>query len=181
MSAPLNAKAKDAVDRVTDYLHSCNIRVPSFDFTTTWEERIGGSHVTSEGKVIQFNMGRYPTDFLRNWFAMHEMGHVLWSCHQPLRSKAFREAFGAPEPRNYNAIHLSESWKTPASFKLSWHPGPHRPKGEPSWYGARAGGEERFCELIGLMYAHGDFSKEPPSDLADLWDTCWTHGLSRMT
>lgn len=177
----MKVMAKDAVDRAVDYLRACRIRVPSFNLTTDWERRLGGSHVTWEGKAIQLNMGCYPTNFLRNWFAMHEMGHVLWACHHPLRSKSFRAAFGEPFPEDYDAIWLSESWKTPASFKLSWYTGPHRPKGEPSCYGARAGGEERFCELIALMYAHGDFSKQPPPDLADLWDTCWTHGLAKMT
>jgi hypothetical protein len=41
--------------------------------------------------------------------------------------------------------------------------------------------EERFCELIGLMYANGNFSKDPPADLVELWDTCWSAGLVRMT
>jgi hypothetical protein len=51
---------------------------------------------------------------------------------------------------------------------------------QPSWYGTRVGGQERFCELIGLILAHRDFTQSPPQDLAKLWDTCWHHGLSRM-
>ena len=94
-----------------------------------------------------------------------------------------RAAFGEQPPPDYLSVHGREAWKTTLALNLnlSGRPGPHRPEGEPSWYGARAGGEERFCELIGLMWAQGDFSDPPPDDLADLWDCCWTHGLARMT
>lgn len=110
-----------------------------------------------------------------------ELGHLLWHLHRPLRWKRFREAFGEPRPRDYDSLAREEGWKTAVSWKLSTLSGPHRPKGQPSWYGARAGGEECFCELIGLMYANGDFAKAPPADLADLWNCCWNHGLARMT
>ncbi len=175
--------AKKAVRDAVAYLKSCDIRVPDFKLTAHLPEkgRIGGSYVTGFGGELHLNMGRYPTSFIRNWFAMHEIGHVLWATHRPLRWKCFREAFGEPQPGNYDAIHKSESWKTAGTHLFSWASGPHRPKGQPSWYGARAGGEERFCELIGLMYAHGDFAQPPPGDLAKLWDCCWEHGLSRMT
>ncbi|MES2658857.1 MAG: hypothetical protein V4689_09575 [Verrucomicrobiota bacterium] len=181
MSARSKNLAKAAVDRAVEYLRCCEIRVPAFTLTTEWEQRVGGSHVTTQGRAVQLNMGRYPGGFIRDWFAMHELGHVLWACHRPDRSKVFRRAFGEPFPDDYDQVHLQESWKTPLSWKLSWLPGPHRPEGEPSWYGARAGGEERFCELIGLMYAHGDFSTPPPPDLSELWGICWKHGLSTMT
>jgi hypothetical protein len=178
-------KAREAVRCAASYLRSCGIRLPRFRLTTEWASlmSVGGSHVHWSGRSYHLNMGRYPTTFLRHWFAMHELGHLLWLRHDPLRRKGFRTAFGDPLPPDYDSLHRRESWKTPLALQLYLprRPGPHRPAGEPSWYGARAGGEERFCELIGLMYAHGDFSKEPPDDLADLWDCCWEHGLSRMT
>jgi hypothetical protein len=178
-----DATSKKAVRDALAYLKSCGIRIPSFKLTAQPPEKgpIGGSFVTEFGGELQLNMGRYPTPFTRNWFAMHEIGHLLWAAHRPLRWKDFREAFGDPQPANYEEIYKSESWKTAATHLLSRHSGPYRPKGQPSWYGARAGGEERFCELIGLMYAHGNFSKCPPRDLASLWECCWEHGLSRMT
>ena len=43
-----------------------------------------------------------------------------------------------------------------------------------------AGGEERFCELIALMHAHGGFARQPPRDLDGLWRICWDEGLARM-
>ena len=177
--------AIDAVRRAASYLRSRGIRVPRFRLTTEWDWKhpLGGSFVILDGRVRQLNMGRYPTEFLRRWFAMHELGHLLWAAHQPLRRKRFRSAFGEPLPPDYDCIHGREAWKTTLALNLNLplRPGHHRPEGEPSWYGARAGGEERFCELIGLMWAQGDFSDSPPADLEDLWDCCWTHGLARMT
>jgi hypothetical protein len=178
-----DATSKKAVRDALAYLKSCGIRIPSFKLTAQPPEKgpIGGSFVTGFGGELQLNMGRYPTAFLRNWFAMHELGHILWAAHRPLRWKRFREEFGEPRPRNYEEIHPRESWKTAGSMRLSWLPGLNRPEGQPSYYGARGGGEERFCELIGLMYANGDFSDAPPFDLTELWECCWEHGLSRMT
>jgi hypothetical protein len=174
-------KAAAAVQRATDYLTECGIHVPAFALTTEWTQRLGGSYVSTQGKAARLNMGRYPGEFIRDWFAMHELGHILWAYHRPDRRRAFRKAFGDPLPDDYDQVHHQESWKTVMSWKLSWFHGPHRPEGEPSWYGARAGGEERFCELIALMYAHGDFSMLPPPDLSGLWGMCWVHGLSAMT
>jgi hypothetical protein len=183
MNISSEAEAKEAVTNAADYLQACGIRLPRFDVTTHPPEkgRFGGSLVDRSGRRIRLNMGRYPTSFLRNWFAMHELGHVLYAAHRPLRWKLFRATFGAPPPHDYYEVHRRESWKTAVSWLLVRVPGPHRPKGEPSWYGARAGGEERFCELLGLMWASGDFSNSPPSDLGELWECCWEHGLSRMT
>src|SRR5690606_32940934 len=111
-----------------------------------------------------------------------ELGHLLWACHRPLRWKAFRMHFSTPTPPRdeYVRIHKRESWKTALCGRLSWKAGVSRPQGEPSWYGARAGGEERFCELLALMYANGGFSRNSPDDLATLWDDCWHGGLARM-
>jgi len=179
------SKSKDAVRDAAAYLRSCGIHLPNFRVTAEKhpDKPYGGSFVDGFGGQLRVNLGRYadPTPFTCNWFAMHELGHVLWAVHRPLRWKQFRSMFGEPAPKDYDDLSGREVWKTAATWKLSWFSGPHRPKGEPSWYGARAGGEERFCELIGLMYAHGDFSKKPPEDLTDLWDCCWHHGLSRMT
>lgn len=173
--------ARDAVRHAVTYLRRCGIRVPKFILTTEWSAPVGGSAVYFDGRVSRLNMGRYPTAFLRNWLSIHELGHVLWNEHRPLRRKKFREAFGAPAPDNYDTLYRSESWKTAATHRLSWLSGVHRPQGEPSWYGAKGGGEERFCELLGLMYANEDFAETPPPDLFDLWQTCWNHGLAHMT
>ncbi len=174
-------EALESVRHAVAYLKSCGIRVPPFRASVENSRRLGGSYVLSHGDSINLNIGRYPLAFLRNWFAMHEIGHVLWAHHRPLRWKRFRLEFGAPPPDDYYEVYQTLSWITPASHRLGWFAGPQRPSGEPSWYGANAGGEERFCELIALMYAHGDFSKNPPSDLAGLWDCCWTHALAKMT
>jgi hypothetical protein len=176
-------KSKLTVREAASYLRSCGIRLPKFRVTTDPPEKgsIGGSFVDGFGGGLRLNIGWYPTAFHRDWFAMHELGHLLWRQHRPLRWKLFREGFGEPEPEGYEDLAEKEAWKTMVAWRSSWYPGLQRPKGEPSWYGARAGGQERFCELIGLMWAHGDFSNAPPNDLAELWDCCWEHGLSRMT
>jgi hypothetical protein len=177
MRSPHETKARAAVAEAAAYLRSCGIRLPRYRVTAAPPEDrnpFGGSYVIGSGGTLRLNMGRYPTQFLRHWFAMHELGHVLWHLHRPLRWKRFREAFGEPAPENYDEVHQREAWKTALSK------GSIRPDGEPSFYGARAGGEERFCELLGFIYARGDFSMAPPDDLADLWHTCWNHGLSRM-
>ena len=173
--------AIEAVREAAAYLRHCGITLPRFRITAEpGPLPYGGSFVTGLGGTMRVNIGRYPTRFLRNWFAMHELGHVLWRHHRPDRWKHFRQEFGKPKPDNYEGMALRYGWRTAGAYKLSWLPGPHRPKGEPSVYGIRGGGQERFCELLGLMWAHGDFSKDPPRDLASLWDTCWEHGLSRM-
>lgn len=171
--------SRTAIHQAIRYLKSCGIRLP--DYKQTFSDKlVGGAEVSYE--PLQLTMGNYPTTFTRNWFAMHEIGHLLWAEHQPLRHKAFRKHFGDPTPEwdEYEKIYKRDSWKTAATHQLSWRPGPHRPSGQPSHYGANAGGEERFCELIGLIYANGDFSKDPPVDLEELWDACWSDGLARM-
>jgi len=169
-----------AVERAIGYLTSCGISLPEFKLQQATDKRVGGSCV--EYDPLRLTMGNYPNTFLRNWFAMHEVGHLLWAKHRPLRSKPFRRQFGDPAPDLpvYEAIHKRDSWRTATTMKLSWWSGPHRPSGQPSHYGANAGGEERFCELIALMYAHGDFSTPPPPDLAKMWDVCWCDGLALM-
>jgi len=182
MSAQTKILATDAVEHAVHYLRSCGIHVPKFNLTTDWHPwKPGNSYVLTERKNVSLNMGRYRGTFLRNWFAMHELGHVLWDHHRPDRSKPFRAEFGEQRPEDYLQIHARESWKTVMSHLASWNSGLPRPPGEPSWYGAKGGGDERFCELIALMYAHGDFSKDPPPDLSGLWEVCWKYGLSRMT
>ena len=177
-------QARSAVREAASYLRYCGIRLPRFRTTSELPQgrvKWGNSYVDGFGGILRLNMGRYPTTFLRRWFAMHELGHVLWDLHRPLRWKHFCQEFGEPESDGYDGQAAEEAWKTAVTWRFSWIPGPHRLQGQPSWYGARAGGQERFCELLGLMWAHGDFSKAPPDDLAALWDTCWDHGLARMT
>ena len=168
MNPPQEAKAKSAVLEAAAYLRYTGIRLPHFRLTakSSGGTAFGGSFVNGFDGTLRLNMGRYPSTFLRRWFAMHELGHVLWDLHRPRRWKLFREEFGEPEPDDYDGQAAKEAWKTTVTGKLSWFPGPHRPKGQPSWYGARAGGQERFCELLGLMWAHGDFTQDPPCDLA---------------
>lgn len=169
-----------AADQVALYLTTCGIRLPEFERSVS-DQRVGGSEVNYD--PLRLTLGNYPNAFIRNWFAMHEIGHLLWAEHKPLRNKTFRKYFGDPQPEpweEYEKIYKLYSWQTAVTMKLSWWAGPHRPVGQPSHYGAQGGGQERFCELIGLMYAHGDFSKDPPLDLEELWDVCWNEGLSRM-
>lgn len=176
--------ARAALDEAASYLRFCGIRLPDFRVTTEPPEgriRWGNSFVDGLDGALRINMGTYPTVFLRRWFSMHELGHALWRLHCPLRWKRFREEFGEPEPDDYDIQAAEQAWKTAATWRFSRLPGLHRPKGQPSWYGARAGGQERFCELLGLMWACGDFTEPPPDDLAALWEACWDHGLSRMT
>jgi len=179
-------KSKAAVRQAAAYLRSCGIRLPHFKLTAETPKRFpfGGSFVDGYDRYdgqLRLNVGWCPVPFIRNWFAMHELGHILWDEHDPLRWKRFRAEFGGADPEGYDGLAIKETWKTMIAGRLNWIPGPHRPKGEPSWYGARGGGQERFCELLGLMWAHDAFSKNPPKDLADLWDCCWNDGLSRMT
>ena len=46
-----------------------------------------------------------------------------------------------------------------------------RPHGEPSAYGQKKGGEERFCEVLRLMYEHDFILSDKLSDIKDLWRT----------
>ena len=183
MKSEQEIKARAVVTDAADYLRSCGIRLPRFRITTEFpgDKRWGGSFVDGFDGNLRLNLGCYPLLFQRHWFAMHELGHLLWHHHKPLRWKSFAEAFGKPQPRGYDNLASKLGGITAGAGIFSRVPGPHRPRGEPSWYGARAGGEERFCELIGLMYANADFACEPPADLAILWDTCWNQGLARMT
>lgn len=103
-----------SVNDAANYLRSCGIHLPDFQITTEFPDQtpLGGSFVDGYGHCLRLNMGRYPTAFLRNWFAMHELGHILWVTHKPLRWKRFRETFGEPRPPDYDDIHRTESWKT---------------------------------------------------------------------
>jgi hypothetical protein len=174
-------KARESVHLAADYLNDCGIHVPPFRLSVERKRRFGGSFVDFNGSVPTLNIGSFPSSFLRNWVAIHEIGHLLWNYYRPLRWKPFRTEFSAPRPNDYQAVYEKVAWITPTSHAVGWLAGPQRPAGEPSWYGAKAGGEERFCEMIALIYAHGDFSKPPPPDLAGLWNCCWTHALARMT
>ena len=46
-------------------------------FKTFSAKLVGGSEVSYQ--PLQLTMGNYPTTFTRNWFAMHEIGHLLWA------------------------------------------------------------------------------------------------------
>ena len=174
-------KSEAAVAEAGDYLRSCGIQLPRFKLSPATGRLLGGSH-TETDRPYRVCIGRFLTPFIRRWFAMHELGHLLWAEHRPLRNKGFRRHFGEPLPEDYDSQHVKHAWKTVCVGPLSRFPGLHRPRGQPAWYGALAGGEERFCELIALMYANcGGFDGRPPADLEGLWDCCWKHGLSRMT
>ena len=115
-----------AVERAVGYLTSCGISLPEFKLQPATDKRVGGSCV--EYDPLRLTMGNYPNTFLRNWFAMHEVGHLLWAKHRPLRSRAFRRHFGDPAPDSpvYDAVHKRDSWITAATMKLSWWSGLHR-------------------------------------------------------
>ena len=179
-------KAAEALGRAKTYLRDCGIKLPEFSIGFEQSESfpyLGNNYVLSGGGEYHLNLGRLPNGFVRDWFTMHELGHILWAHYKPLRRKHFRSYFGEPTPprREYENIYKKYSAITPASWRLSWLPGPLRPEGNPSYYAKYGGGEERFCELIGFMYAHADFSSDGPKDLNDLWQVCWEHGLQNMS
>lgn len=162
---------RDIFNEVLDYLDRCNVFVPPFRHRIN--QRFFGSHFIDADAGPFLLLGCYPSRFVTEWFVMHEVGHVLWHFYQPCRNRAFRQLFGSPEPDDYFDIHMRLSWRGPFRPRA-------RPPGEPSFYGAEGGGEERFCELIGFLYATGGFDRRPPRDLRALWTVCWD-ALTRMT
>lgn len=168
-------RTRTAFTNVLDYLDRSGVFLPPLRHRIT--NRFFGSHFTDADRGPFLLLSCYPpNDFVTEWFVMHEVGHVLWHFYEPCRNRAFRSVFGVPEPDNYHQIYRNLSWQGPALQLLG-----RRPHGEPSPYGEQGGGEERFCELIGLMYATGGFDQCPPKDLRIMWETCWHHGLARMT
>lgn len=165
---------RDVLSDVVEYLDACDVFVP--DFRHAIHRSIGGSYVSDTPSGCFLHLGCYPTRFVAEWWVMHEIGHVLWHFYQPCRNATFKRYFGAEMPDNYDDIHRKLAFYGPIATTVRL-----RPRGEPSPYGAQAGGEERFCELIGLMYTTGGFDQRPPKDLNTIWRACWNHGLARMT
>lgn len=160
------------LNEVCQYLEACDIYVPQFKLTI--HRKPGGSSVKHDIRD-HLNLGCYPTRFMTEWWVMHEMGHILWNYYSPCDNRKFAQAFGAPQPEDYDDIHRKYSPFSTLAETLRM-----RPENEPSPYGAKAGGEERFCELLGLMYASGGFDQAPPEDLEKLWNVCWHSGLADM-
>jgi hypothetical protein len=158
---------------VLEYLNRSGVFVPPFRHRI--QRRFFGSGFTDADRGPFLLLGCYPSRFATEWFVMHEVGHVLWHFYDPCRNRVFRQFFGSPLPDDYDDIHERLSWRGPLQAVTM------RPSGEPSSYGAEGGGEERFCELIGFMYATGGFDRRPPRDLRATWHACWDHGLARMT
>ena len=165
---------RSVLNEVLEYLDACGVFVP--DFRHAIHLRMSGSYVTETPTGCFLHLGCYATRFIAEWFVMHEVGHVLWHFYEPSRNHIFKRYFGAGRPENYDDVHRWHSWRGPLRAGLGV-----RLRGEPSEYGALGGGEERFCELLGFMYATGGFDKAPPKDLSAMWRACWQHGLSRMT
>lgn len=165
---------REVLNDVIEYLDDCEVFLP--DFRHAVHRHMGGSYVTRKASGCFLHLGCYPTRFVTEWWVMHEVGHILWHFYQPCRDRAFNRNFGVEAPDDYEEIHRKLAFYGPLAHTLRL-----RPHGEPSPYGARGGGEERFCELIGLMYARGGFDQEPPGDLSALWNVCWNHGVARMT
>jgi hypothetical protein len=167
---------REVLNDVIAYLSDSGVFLPAFRHRI--HRRFFGSHfvVTESGPFLL--LGCYPSRFVTEWMVMHEIGHVLWHFYQPCRDPVFRRYFGAPTPDadDYHEIHKRLSWRGPVLHRTNL-----RPRGEPSPYGAAGGGDERFCELIGLMYSSDDGFHKPPSDLSSMWRACWANGLSRMT
>ena len=165
---------RNVLNDVIAYLDACGVFLP--DFRHAIHRRLVGSYVIEAPKGCFLHLGCYPTYFVAEWWVMHEVGHVLWRFYEPCRDRTFKRYFGTGIPDNYDDMHRNLSAYGPpaAIFHL-------RPHGEPSLYGAQGGGEERFCELIGFMYATGGFDQCPPKDLRRMWSVCWNHGLSQMT
>ena len=164
---------REVFNDVLDHLARSGVFVP--DFRHRIHHRFFGSYFTHTRRGPLLHLGCYPTLFSTEWFVMHEVGHVLWYFYEPCRKRAFKRFFGSPAPDDYDDIHAKLSWRGPLLPDLA------RPQGEPSPYGAEGGGEERFCELIGLMYARGGFDRRPPRDLRRMWSAAWDNGLARMT
>jgi hypothetical protein len=167
-------RTRDVLTDVIEYLDDCDVFLP--DFRHAIHRRIGGSYVSDNAFGCFLHLGCYPTRFIAEWWVMHEIGHVLWYFYEPCRHPTFKRYFGAEQPDNYDDIHRKLSFYGPLATRVGL-----RSHGEPSSYGAQGGGEERFCELIGLMYATGGFDQRPPNDLEAMWSVCWNHGLARMT
>jgi len=165
---------RDVLNDVIEYLDDCDVFLP--DFRHAIHTRVSGSYVSDTANGPFLHLGCYPTRFIAEWFVMHEVGHVLWHFYEPCCNRTFKRYFGAPMPDNYDDIHRKLALYGPFAATLRL-----RPRGEPSAYGRDGGGEERFCELIGLMYATGGFDQRPPNDLRAMWRACWNHGLARMT
>ena len=170
----LQSQTRDVLHDVIEHLDACGVFLP--DFHHVIHRRIAGSYFRDTASGCFLHLGCYPTRFVAEWFVMHEVGHVLWHFYEPCRRPTFKRYFGADVPDNYVDLHRSLSFYGPIATFVGLRPG-----GEPSPYGAQAGGEERFCELLGLMYATGGFDRRPPNDLKALWSACWNHGLARMT
>lgn len=167
-------RTRKILNEIIEYLGQSGIFLP--DFRHRIYRKFSGSEFKPSGPSLM--LGCYTTRYITEWFVMHEIGHVLWHFYDPCRDRTFRRYFGAPMPKyeEYLDIHRQFSWKGPVLHKTGF-----RPQGEPSPYGEKGGGEERFCELIGLMYSSKHGFHKPPSDLRAMWRACWEHGLSRMT
>jgi len=164
----------NVLSEVIEYLDERDVFVP--DFRHAIHKRICGSYFSDAPAGPFLHLGCYPTRFIAEWWVMHEVGHVLWHFYEPCRDRKFAKYFGAPRPDDYDDIHRKLAFYGPIAATLGL-----RPRGEPSPYGRDGGGEERFCELIGLMYATGGFDQHAPKDLQRMWSACWNNGLARMT
>jgi hypothetical protein len=150
------AKSAKSLNDAREYLVENGFFVPDFDLVLV--ERIGGSFVTREGSLMHF--GCYPGERTRNWFAMHELIHVLSFYH--LGDEELPAPFDEPAPdRVPNAL---------VRMTMSVD----RPWGFPSKYALRGGGEEFLAEMYAYMYCMPDgFADEPPRDLRDAWAVAW--------
>jgi hypothetical protein len=169
LSVDLTCKA---LDGALHYLEECGIYVPPFRRRVL--KRWGGSYVNvkKDGSTY-ICLGCYPTRGFADWFAMHELAHVLVAAHEPGRRRKFRVEFGDPEPDDYD----DQQWKG-----MLGPIGIRRPAGYASMYGRDGGGEEHFAELVALMYCGEDeFAGRPPRDLRHAWSVAWKDGLSLMT
>ena len=163
------AMSREAIDDAAEYLRECGIQVPAFKRRVY--RRAAGSYVTGSPTTLVMHLGSYPTRRLADWFAMHELVHVLWARNRPTRDPTFREWFGTRRPRNYDDI----PWTVRATTSL------RRPSGFPSRYAEMAGGEEHFAELVAFMYTRPNgFASKPPADLAASWNVAWKRGITLM-
>lgn len=162
-------QTRDAFNDALEYLESCEIFVP--DFRHRIDRRWGKSYVDTSRRVVFMRLGCYPTRQWADWFAMHELMHVLVDAYGLMRRRKFKAVFGAPEPDDYDELQ----WKTLAPRRT-------RPLGYPSFYARDGGGEEHFAELVAFMYTSDrGFAAAAPADLRRSWSAAWNHGLAKMT
>ncbi len=122
----------------------------------------GGSHFCPADNELNLYTDYPPLLGDRAAIYAHELGHAFEHNFKLTRFADWKAHFAEPAPDDYEEINTTltrlKMWASP------------RPYGEPSVYGQKMGGEERFCEVLRLMYQNGFTLPGKFSDIEDLWD-----------